>query len=393
VLEADTQLKALTGGVVLRSPYDAPIHDAIILVEGATIVAVGPANSVAIPSNAERFDCAGCTVVAGLWNSHVHFFERRWVQGGAMPAEELTRQLEDFTRYGFTNVFDTGSMWSNTGAIRERIESGAVRGPKIRTTGEAILPPGAMPPDEILRVLGYMKFAAPEVSTEEEAVAAVRQLVDAGVDAIKFFASIPRTWAPLEENVIDAIVREAHHAGKRVFVHPNTGDDVKSALRRGADVIAHTTPVSGPWDESILELVSAYVAALTPTLALWKHVMRHDRISIQEKYVKTALDQVRAWREAGGAVLFGPDVGAVEYDPTEEYALMAESGMSFNDILASLTTTPAHYFGDSTREGRIAEKCSADIVAVNGDPSRDVRTLADVRYTIRAGKVIYRSLV
>jgi len=193
--------------------------------------------------------------------------------------------------------------------------------------------------------------------------------------------------------VIRTIAHDAHRAAKRVFVHPNTGDDVLAALRCGVDVIAHTTPVSGAWDETLLELVGGYVPALTPTLTLWKHAMRHDRISIQENYTNTAIDQLRAWREAGGAVLFGTDVGAVDYDPTPEYRLMLQSGMSFDDILASLTTTPVKYFGDPTREGRIAANFREDIVVLAGDPSREIDALSDVRYTIRAGEVIYRSLV
>jgi len=170
---------ALVGATLYAAPNAPPLRDAVVLVDGEVIVGVGPGAAIRIPDEAQQLDCSGCTVVAGLWNSHVHFFERRWVQAGAMPAEELARQLEDFTRYGFTNVFDTGSVYSNTRAICQRIENGSIHGPKVRTTGEAILPPDAMPSDEILRVLGYMKLPAPEVSTEEEAAAAVRQLIDA----------------------------------------------------------------------------------------------------------------------------------------------------------------------------------------------------------------------
>ena len=76
--------------------------------------------------------------------------------------------------------------------------------------------------------------------------------------------------------------------------------------------------------------------ALTPTLTLWKSAMRHDRISAQEQFANTAIGQLRAWVASGRAVLFGTDLGAVDYDPSEEYALMAEAGMSFRQILASL---------------------------------------------------------
>jgi len=78
-------------------------------------------------------------------------------------------------------------------------------------------------------------------------------------------------------------------------------------------------------------------------------LLRHDRISAQEQSVNASIGQLRAWVASGGTVLFGNDLGAVEYDPSEEYTLMAAAGMSFLQILASLTTAPAELFGESNR--------------------------------------------
>lgn len=131
--------------------------------------------------------------------------------------------------------------------------------------------------------------------------------------------------------------------------------------------------------------------AITPTLALWRQVLRHGPVSAQERAVKEALAQLRAWTAAGGIVLFGNDLGAVEYDPAEEYELMSQAGMSFRGILASLTTAPAERFGDAARLGTIANGFLGDLVVVDGDPSRNIRSLAAVRYTIRDGRIIYRA--
>src|SRR5206468_726999 len=98
----------------------------------------------------------------------------------------------------------------------------------------------------------------------------------------------------------------------------------------------------------------------------------------------TEIGQLRAWLAVGGTVLFGNDLGAVDYDPGEEYALMAEAGMSFDQILASLTTSPADRFGESNKLGRIAEGLEADLVILKGDPSRDIRAWTAVQYTLRA---------
>ncbi len=91
-------------------------------------------------------------------------------------------------------------------------------------------------------------------------------------------------------------------------------------------------------------------------------------------------------------MLFGTDLGWVTaYDPTGEYVLMAMAGMTFPQILASLTTAPAERFGVSDRLGRIAPGLTADLTILKSDPSRDIRALAGVDYTIRDGKVIYRA--
>ena len=202
-------------------------------------------------------------------------------------------------------------------------------------------------------------------------------------------ASSPRS-APIPESAIQTAVSEAHRSGKPVFVHPNNVTDVLAAVRSGVDVIAHTTPQSGPWDETVLIAMKERRVALTPTLTLWKHFMRHDRISTQEQIVDTAVGQLRDWLACGGTVLLGTDLGAVDYDPSEEYTLMAEAGMNFRQILASLTTAPAGRFGVAKHLGRIAAGLQADLVVLKDDPSGNVRALAAVRYAIRAGKIIYR---
>jgi imidazolonepropionase-like amidohydrolase len=211
------------------------------------------------------------------------------------------------------------------------------------------------------------------------------------VDAIKVFLSSPRS-APLSANVIEAAASEAHRSGKLVFAHPNTGADVLTAARGGVDIIAHTTPHTGAWDDEILTAMRERRMALTPTLTIWKWYARHDRLSTQQKITNTEVDQLRAWLACDGDVLFGNDLGAVDYDPSEEFVLMAEAGMSFPQILASLTTTPAGRFGESHKLGRIAPGFEADLVVLKDDPSKDIRALTSVQHTLRSGEIIYSVL-
>ncbi|HJX96440.1 MAG TPA: amidohydrolase family protein [Candidatus Acidoferrum sp.] len=382
---------ALVGATIYVSPTETPIRDAVVLIQGEKIVSVGSRAQMQFPETAHVLDCFGLTITAGLWNSHVHFFERKWADVATIPAPELGRQLQDMlTRYGFTSVFDTGSVWENTRRLRDRIDSGEVPGPKIRTTGEGLVPPGALPSDQVLGMMGVMKLPAPEIADAAQAAAGAKKLLDAGVDGIKIFASAPRS-APLSESVFQAAANEAHRAGKPAFVHPNNATDVLSAVRGGVDIVAHTTPHSGPWDETLLAAMKEHRVALTPTLTLWKYYARHDRLSAQEKVTDTEIGQLRAWLAAEGTVLFGSDLGAVEYDPAEEYALMSEAGMTFPQILASLTTNPAERFGDANKRGRIAAGLQADLAVFHQDPAINLRALAQVKFTLRAGKMIYRA--
>jgi imidazolonepropionase-like amidohydrolase len=382
---------ALVGATIYVSPTETPIRDGVALIQGEKIVSVGARAQMQFPETAHVLDCFGLTITAGLWNSHVHFFERKWADVAAIPAPELTRQLENMvTKYGFTSVFDTGSVWENTRRLRDRVDSGEVPGPKIRSTGEGLVPPGALPTDQVLSMMGVMKLPAPEIANAAQAAAAAKKLLDAGVDGIKIFASAARS-APLPESAFRAAADEAHRAGKPVFVHPNNAADVLTAVRGGVDIVAHTTPHSGPWDETLLTAMKERRVALTPTLTLWKYYLRHDRLSAQEKVTETEIGQLRAWLAAGGTVLFGTDLGAVEYDPTEEYALMSEAGMTFPQILASLTTAPTERFGDANKLGRIAAGLQADLAVFHQDPAINLRALAHVKYTLRAGTIIYRA--
>jgi imidazolonepropionase-like amidohydrolase len=388
-----SEYSALVGATIHISPTEEPIRDGVVLMQGEKIVSVGQRAQLQFPETAQVLDCFGLTITAGLCNSHVHFFERKWADAAKIPAPELARQLQDMlTRFGFTTVFDIGSLWENTRRLRDRIDSGEILGPRIRSTGEGLVPVGGLPSDQVLGMMGVMKLPAPEIADAAGAAAAAIRLLDAGVDGIKLFASAPRS-TPLTEGAIRAAADEAHRAGKPVFVHPNNATDILTAVRGGVDIIAHTTPHSGPWDETLLAAMKDHRVALTPTLTLWKYYMRHDRLSVQEQITNMEVAQLRAWLAAGGEVLFGTDLGAVEYDPSEEYALMAQAGMSFPQILASLTTAPARRFGDTEKVGRVARGLEADLAVFRKDPAVNISALASVKYTLRAGKIIYRAPV
>src|SRR5262249_21663621 len=141
----DTQVLALVGCKVYPSPTVAPLDDAAVAISGGTITAIGKRDAVSLPKEGRVIDCAGKTVVAGFWNSHVHFPGRVGRNAASAPAPMLSEHMQDLlTRWGVTTVWDLGSNPFNSLALRRRVEAGEVPGPRILLTG-SIFPKGGHP--------------------------------------------------------------------------------------------------------------------------------------------------------------------------------------------------------------------------------------------------------
>ena len=163
------------------------------------------------------------------------------------------------------------------------------------------------------------------------------------------------------------------------------------AIQSGVDILAHTTP-EDQWSPSFPQRMVAAHMALTPTLTLWDFEAKKGNASPAdtERFIGRAAKQLGAFYQAGGQVLFGTDVGYTDhFDTSEEFKWMSRAGMSFQGILASLTTNPAQRFGYATHTGRIAPGMDGDFVVLDADPAQDATAFSKVRHTIRDGKVIY----
>jgi imidazolonepropionase-like amidohydrolase len=383
----------LVGAKIYPSPTEPPIGNGSIVVHDGRILAVGPSATIKIPRAAKVIDCKGLVVTAGFWNSHVHILLPGLLHADKLSSEQITSQLEEMlTRWGFTTVFDIASVLDNTTLIRRRVESGEVKGPRILTVGEPFWVKGGTP----IYVKGFLEanhISIPDVESSAQAVERVRKQIHDGADGIKVFTgSVERDSIlimPLE--LAKAIVAEAHRAGKPVFSHPSNPQGVEVALQSGVDILAHTTPSGGAWSSSLVESMKAAHMDLIPTLTLWHVESRGQTPEEFERGMnKVVLPELRAYSEAGGQILFGTDVGYIEqFDTTEEFVWMSRAGMSFQQILESLTTNPAQRFGYSNHTGRIAKGMDADLVVLRADPAQDATAFSKVRYTIRSGNVIY----
>jgi imidazolonepropionase-like amidohydrolase len=384
---------ALIGAKIYPSPTEPAIENGSIIVRDGRIFAVGPSATIKIPRDAKVIDCKGLVITAGFWNSHVHILTPGLLHAEKLSSEQIGAQLEEMlTRRGFTTVFDITSVLDNTTLIRRRIESGEVKGPRILTVGEPFWAKGGTP----IYVKDFLQtnhISIPEVESSAQAAERVRQQIHDGADGIKIFAGSVEADGilimPLE--VAKAIVREAHLAGKPVFAHPSNEEGIEVAVQSGVDILAHTTPSGSPWSSSLVERLKAGHMALIPTLTLW-HVESPGASPEQfEKGMNTVvLPQLRAYSQAGGQILFGTDVGYIQqFDTSEEFDWMSRAGMSLEQILASLTTSPAQRFGYAAHSGRIATGMDGDLVILSADPAQDITAFSKVRYTIREGKIIY----
>jgi len=385
---------ALVGSKIYTSPTEPPIENGSIVIHDGKIVAVGSTTAIKIPKKADVIDCEGLVVTAGFWNSHVHILPPGLLHAEKQSAQEINSQLQQmFTKWGFTTVFDVASILQNTNLIRRRIKSGEVLGPRILTVGEPFWVKNGTP-IYVKRYLEENHVSIPEVESIAQAKERVHQQIQNGANGIKIFAnSIEQNTVltmPLE--LAQAIVTEAHAEHKPVFAHVTNDAGIVVALKSGVDILAHTAPNGTPWSPSLVQQMTSTHTALTPTLTLWDEEAKKGNASEEEtvREIGRGAAQLKVFSQAGGQVLFGTDIGYIQhYDTSEEFTWMSRAGMSFPQILASLTTNPAQRFGYSAHSGRIAKGMDADLVVLNGDPGSEITAFSDVRYTIRAGKIIY----
>jgi imidazolonepropionase-like amidohydrolase len=381
---AVAQTLVLKGGSVYASPEATPIADAVVVTSVGVITAVGRAGEVQIPPDARVIDCSGKTIVAGFWNSHVHFTEAVWRDAGNAPAAPLTAHMQEMlTRWGFSTVWSLGSDPDNSMALRRRVYADEILGPNIFLVG-SIFPKDGRP--------AYLPDAQiPEAATPERAAEMARNYMRIGLDGIKLFTGAykgeDKPVVNMEAAIAKAAVDIAHAQGKPVFAHPQNTAGIEAVIAAGVDVMAHTVGRQPGYPPEQLARFKQQGIALTPTLSLFAKLPVPPEIVA--RLVDNIVGQLKSFSENGGTVLFGTDVGYTQlYDTTLEYELMRRA-LSERQVLASLTTNPASYF-KAANKGKVEKGFDADLAVLDGDPVADVRNLAKVAYTIRAGKVIYQ---
>jgi imidazolonepropionase-like amidohydrolase len=380
----------------------APHQGWAVLVEGERIVAAGP--DVAAPIGSEVISLPGTTLLPGLIEGHSHLFlhpynETLWDdqvlhEPLALRTARAVVQAERTLDAGFTTERDLGTEGAGFAdvGLKQAINQGIVPGPRLLVSTRAIVARGAYGPKGFEPGVAIPQ-GAQEVAGVDEIVRAVRDQVAGGADIVKFYADYH--WGKgepsrptLSQAELNAGVAAAHDAGRLVAVHATTAEGMRRAVLAGADTIEHG--YSGT--PEVFKLMHDRGTALCPTIAASEAYARYFEHWTGEEPAPESVEQnrrsFRLAMKAGVAICMGGDVGVFTHGHNWlEMEAMQRAGMPAAQVLIAATSGNARIL-HLTDRGAIRPGSLADLVAVDGDPTRDVAAVEHVRLVMKGGKLI-----
>ena len=413
VLSQSTPTQAVTvirAGVLIDGKSDQPRRDQVIVIRGNRIEGVSDAATARIPAGATIVDLSHNTVLPGLIDSHTHIFLQgeEPAHGGydanilryplALRAARATVAARRALEQGFTTLRDLeteGAGYGDVG-IKMAIEGGYIPGPRLLVVTRAISTTGGYNLEDYAPELDMPK-GAQIIDGPVEARKAAREQLDHGADWIKVYMT-HRSWVgkngelvsqpTLTVEELKAIVDEAHGWGKKVACHAYNGIGLQRALDGGCDSLEHGLEIT---DAQIAQMVKQGTW-YCPTLAAYYHDWapadtpngQRDRKRVSEHGVS-----LQKAVKAGVKIVFGTDMGGIPWtEPmAQEFPRMTEFGMSPVEVIRSATSRAADMLNMTGEIGVVAPGAYADIIAVNGDPLRDINALGDVKFVMKDGGV------
>lgn len=370
-----------------------------VLVRGGRIERAGPAEDVQAPSGARVLDLPGTTLLPGLIDAHTHvllhpYNEASWDdqvlrEPLALRVCRATNHLRSILRSGFTTVRDLGTEgagYADVG-LKEAVEQGIVPGPRLLVVTRAIVATRSYAPRGFAPELVIPQGA--EEADGEALIRVVRDQIGRGADWIKVYADTSPTNAPpfaLEE--LKRIVDTARLAGVPVAAHATTKEGMRRSALAGVETIEH----GYGGDAEVFRLMVNRGVALCPTLGANEAMSKYRGWRPAREPEPAALRSARAAfkeaLEAGVTVVNGSDLGVFAHgDGARELELLVDYGMKPAQALRAATSVAARALHREGRLGAVKPGLVADLVAVEGDPTRDIGALRHVRLVMKGGTV------